>query len=145
MNEKTTTGKRVVVGYDATAASERALSWAVARAGADGQVVIVHAAQQQPDRLRRPAMRPNEFARLARARATSELPFLERRDVYDVAECERQVRDDAPASALMAVADEIDAHEIVVGCRRQGRLRSVSGSVSAELLAHSERPVVVVP
>ena len=117
--------RRVVVGYDATAASERALSWALRRAGRKGRVVVVHAGG--PD-----------------ARAVAELPFLERADVFDaVGECSWEVRDLAPADALMDVAAGIEADEIVVGTRRRERLRT--GSVCSELLSRSDCPVVVIP
>jgi nucleotide-binding universal stress UspA family protein len=133
----------VVVGYDGTAPSERALSWALQRAGRGGRVVLVHAARHQPDRLRivPEATGPG---RLAHARAVAELPFLERRDVYDV-QCDSEVRDASPADALMSVAAGVEADEIVIGTRRRDRLRSAAGSVCSDLLQRSPCPVVVIP
>ena len=138
------TRRCVVVGYDGAPPAERALSWAVTRAGHDGRLVVVHAARRQPDRLRivPDVSRPQ---RLAHARGTVELPFLERRDVYEVADCDYELRDDSPADALLAVADEVDADEIVVGTRGQDRLRSITGSVCADLMRRSRRTLVVVP
>lgn len=47
---------------------------------------------------------------------------------------------------LLAVADEVDAVLIVTGTHGRGTLTSaVLGSVSRELIAHSGRPVLVVP
>jgi nucleotide-binding universal stress UspA family protein len=47
---------------------------------------------------------------------------------------------------LLDVADEIDAALIVTGAHGRGPVRrAVLGSVSRELLAHSQRPVMVVP
>jgi nucleotide-binding universal stress UspA family protein len=44
----------------------------------------------------------------------------------------------------MRVAEVRDADEIVVGSRARGRLRSMLGSVSHELIEHADRPVVIV-
>jgi nucleotide-binding universal stress UspA family protein len=117
----------LIVGYDASATAERALSWALHRAGADGCVVLVHADEDA-----------------ARGRALSELPFLERGDVYDVP-CAVEVRGGPPAEVLMEVAAEHDADQIVVGTRRTGRLSGAGRSVCSELLRRSPCPVVVVP
>jgi nucleotide-binding universal stress UspA family protein len=133
----------VVVGYDGCAASERALEWALHRAGA-GRVVVVHAARHQPDPLR-PRVEDPASDRLARARAVAELPFLERSDLYDETRCDVEVRDERPATALLAVAAEVAADEIVVGSRHLGRLRSVTGSVCSDLLQRTPLPVVVIP
>jgi nucleotide-binding universal stress UspA family protein len=50
------------------------------------------------------------------------------------------------AAGITAVADELDAQAVVVGCRGAGALRSaLEGSVSLELVRAARRPVVVVP
>lgn len=138
-----TTARTIVVGYDAKEPSERALTWALRRAGDDGRVVVVHAARRQPDRLRM-VPQPGRAERLARARAVAELPFLERADVLSAARCDFEVRDATPAEALLAVADEVEADEIVVGSRRLDRMRSVTGSVCTDLIHRCTRPLVVV-
>jgi nucleotide-binding universal stress UspA family protein len=138
------TARTIVVGYDAQQPSERALTWALRRAGEDGRVVVVHAARRQPDRLR-VIPQPGRAERLARARAVAELPFLERTDVHRAARCDFEVRDDTPAEALLAVADEVGADEIVVGSRRLDRMRSLTGSVCSDLMHRCSRPLVVVP
>jgi nucleotide-binding universal stress UspA family protein len=54
-----------------------------------------------------------------------------------------------PASALKALADEVDAAVIVVGTRRRGFGETVreffTGSVAARLAHRQHRPVLVVP
>ena len=134
----------IVVGYDAKDHSERALTWALRRAGSEGRVVVVHAARPQPDRLR-VTPEPGRAQRLARAHAVAELPFLERDDVHRAVRCDFEVRDQTPAEALLTVAEEVDADEIVVGSRRLARMRSVTGSVCSDLLHRSPRPLVVIP
>jgi nucleotide-binding universal stress UspA family protein len=138
-------GKRLVVGYDASAGAERALSWAVEHAGASGRVVVVNAAKPQPDRLHLPLPGPGGLARVSEAQATLDVAFLERSDLYENAECDSEVRDGTPAAALMQVAKELDADAIVVGTRHLSRLRASTGSVGSALLEHSEWPVVIVP
>jgi nucleotide-binding universal stress UspA family protein len=52
----------------------------------------------------------------------------------------------SPAEAIRAVADSEGAELLVVGSRGRGNLRSaVLGSVSRDLAANAQRPVVVVP
>lgn len=54
--------------------------------------------------------------------------------------------DAAVWQTLLEVAEEIDAPVVVTGTRGRGALASaILGSVSRELLAHSHRPVLVVP
>lgn len=137
--------RRFIVGYDSSAGSERALTWALDRAGARGLVLLVNAARPQPDRLHVGLSSPSEHVRLARAEALLELAFLERDDLYAEVECLADVRDAEPAAALIDAADESDADAIVVGCRDQSRLRAATGSVCTELLERSMRPLVVVP
>jgi nucleotide-binding universal stress UspA family protein len=93
MNEEISAGRRLVVGYDASSGSESALSWAIEHAGADDRIIVVNGAKSQPDRLHVSAPGSGELARRARAKATLELAFLERSDVYESA-------DASPRSAM---------------------------------------------
>jgi nucleotide-binding universal stress UspA family protein len=53
---------------------------------------------------------------------------------------------EAPAEALVALAQQHDARLIVVGTRGEGPLRAVLlGSTPHKLLHIADRPVVVVP
>lgn len=51
----------------------------------------------------------------------------------------------SPAQALVEVAENRDADEIVIGSRGFGRVRATLGSVSHEVLHRADRPVVVIP
>jgi nucleotide-binding universal stress UspA family protein len=54
--------------------------------------------------------------------------------------------DESVAKTISDVAREIDASLIVCGQRRRGALLSaLLGSVSHQLSAHAERPVLIVP
>jgi nucleotide-binding universal stress UspA family protein len=132
---------RVVVGIDGSAASERALDWAVAEADRrDAELVIVHAwryeylqedtAPAGRDLLRVDAARTLDRA-VERARG------LARGDVRgELIEC-------AAAEALLNAA--VDADLVVVGTRGRGGLRSaLFGSVAQAVASRSSRPTVVV-
>jgi nucleotide-binding universal stress UspA family protein len=59
---------------------------------------------------------------------------------------EGRVEKDKPWRAICQVADELDAAMIVVGARGLGRVQSaLLGSVSAAVVHHAKRPVLVIP
>jgi nucleotide-binding universal stress UspA family protein len=59
--------------------------------------------------------------------------------------CETELVEGTSAEALLAVASDRGADEIVVGSRGSGRSWTPIGSVSRQLLNGADRPVVVVP
>ena len=135
--------RRIVVGYDGSAHSETALTWALERAGRRGRVIVVHASRHQPGAMAGPLQRLRDEDPV-RAEAVVEQVFLERDDVYDHnVGCD--VLDEAPAQALVHAARLHDADEIVVGRRPRGRLGGPWDSVSQEIVRLADRPVVVVP
>jgi nucleotide-binding universal stress UspA family protein len=50
-----------------------------------------------------------------------------------------------PAATILRVADEQDVAVIVLGARRHGALGGLLGSVSARVVGHALRPVLVIP
>jgi nucleotide-binding universal stress UspA family protein len=63
-----------------------------------------------------------------------------------VAQAQTAVREDGIATAILSVADELDADAIVVGTRGLTGIRSMLlGSVSHAVVQHADRPVIVVP
>lgn len=140
-----TRSPRLVVGYDGSAAARQAVAVAARRAGPGGAVWVVHAYQQPPHRYdvtdakRWDAGHRERGQALLRAVALSGDAEL-RNTTY-----ETELIHGRPAAALVAAARAHDADEIVVGSRRLGRVRAMLGSVSCELLAIADRPVVVIP
>ncbi len=62
------------------------------------------------------------------------------------ADVEAVIVEQAPANALVALADERDARMIVVGTRGESPIRgALLGSTAHKLLHLSDRPVIVVP
>jgi nucleotide-binding universal stress UspA family protein len=120
------TGLRViVVGCDGSVASERALRYALARAGSRGRVIAVH-------------------ANGARAAGEALLRQVEQLVPYGVSF--EPVLSDGPApDAIARVARERLAVELVVGAHAAGPGTQHVGNVPLTLLAHADRPVVVVP
>jgi uncharacterized protein (DUF779 family)/nucleotide-binding universal stress UspA family protein len=135
--------RTVVVGYDDSESARRALDWALERAGHGGRVVVVDAIRRQPDALARPSVEAMLHDRALEGHANDDLVFLDHADVIGP-ELEGEVVDAVPSAALLQAERDHDADEIVVGHRDRGRLRSMSGSVSAALLRDEQRPVVVV-
>jgi len=136
-------GKSVVLGLDTSPGAQRALAVAVRIAGAlDVPLVLVHGVL--------PPGRVGEEAGEARE-AIEELEESVTRPAVTAAEAAGvrtvvEIRDDRPAPALVAAADEHDAEVIVVGTWNESPLRGLLlGSVAHKLLQLSDRPVLCVP
>jgi nucleotide-binding universal stress UspA family protein len=126
-------GHVFVVGYDGSDTSKAALAYA-ARSVGHGRLVIVHSyapssSSFEPD---------NESA--GRGPLDDLAPEL----VGDVPH-ETVVVAAFPARALVQVARQHGAREIVVGARRLGLVRGGLGTVASEVLQEADRPVTVVP
>ena len=135
----TSAGRRIVVGVDRSLSARVALEHAARRVGEDGSLVVAHAMVPLLDAI---------------SGSVSGLDDEHRIDVQERVELlaadagvqtETRIVDGSPAAALAELAREIGAEEIVVGSRGMGRFSAALGSVSHALLAHADRPVVVVP
>ena len=132
--------KTILVGYNESEPSLRALDRAASLADAFEARLIVTNVAHRGDRSGRPvdpAPAPRDFAgELAPARA-----YLEDRGVgaeYVAAEGE-------PARMIAAVADELDADLVVVGTREAGLAERIAHpSVSRELAHTTHRDVLIV-
>ena len=137
--------RRVVVGYDGSAASHAALERAADASGDDGVVFVVHAYP----RPRRWFGAPNDQNRLASALEAAEAKL---RALCDDAggplsrvAWEPEIVAGHPAEAIVAVAAARHADEIVVGSRRVGLARVLLGTVAHDLIRIAGVPVTVIP
>jgi nucleotide-binding universal stress UspA family protein len=146
----------IVVGVDGSPGSLEALRWALAEArfrGAD--VHVVHAwmvplldAVPEPWALGTPPLRPSEdevHEHLeAAAKKVLDASEAEARSVAPGVQCQAELAEARPATALLAAAEDADL--LVVGSRGRGGFAGLLlGSVSAQCVHHAPCPVVVVP
>jgi nucleotide-binding universal stress UspA family protein len=132
----------IIVGYDGSPASKRALQVAAERAGPHGTVVPIHVTLPASDWLGASSYDPI----IERTHLAARIVLADIDDI-DVgsATVEPEVIEGEPAEALLRVARSRDAREIIVGSRGRGRFRSLLGSTSHALLEQADRPVVIVP
>jgi nucleotide-binding universal stress UspA family protein len=134
--------RTTVIAYDGSAPAAAALSCAARRAGPGARLVVAYAANA-PAHFTGTAYEEKALEG-ARQRAATVLDGLDSVVGEDV-EVETQVLTGPPARALVRLAQEVDATEIVVGSRGFGGLRgAVLGSTSHALLHESDRPVIVI-
>jgi nucleotide-binding universal stress UspA family protein len=131
--------RRVVVGVDSSLGARVALEHAARRAGANGCLIVAQVLPPLTDAISRAVA---EFDDERRASARQ---LVDRLAADAGISTETSVLDGPPAERLAELARENDADEIVVGSRGIGRFAAALGSVSHALLAHADRPVVVVP
>lgn len=136
---------RIVVGYDGSEAARAAVAHAAARAGRRGKIYVVHCFGPPPDWLGAPNYQRLLEDHQGRGKALLDALLLEDGDALVDVDYELELLGGNPAEAIAGVAETRDADEIVVGSRGFGRLRSVLGSVSLELLHRADRPVTVIP
>jgi nucleotide-binding universal stress UspA family protein len=134
----------IVVGYDGSDSARAALLFAARQAGSSGSVFIVHAYELPPDFLGWPNYDSLLSERRGRAQAILDaVPLGD--DELAGPDYHLELIGGPPAAAIADVARARQADEIVVGARGLGRVRSLIGSVSHELLHVADRPVVVIP
>jgi nucleotide-binding universal stress UspA family protein len=136
-----TTPRRIVVGYDGSAASRAALARAAERAGEDGKLYVVHAYTLPHDWIGTPDYQLMLDVVLGRAQRC--VKPLE--DDLQGIDWEAEVIADRPAHAIAGVAAAREADEIILGTRGFGRARALLGSVAHELIHLAECPVTVIP
>ena len=133
----------LVVGYDGSPQARLAVTLAVRRAARRGVVHIVHAYSATP---RVSEMISDAPAVNHRHEAEALLDGLVlSSDELMSCRFDTELAEGSPVEALLRIADEHDADEIVVGTRGVGRIQGLLGSVAHELLARSDCPVLVIP
>lgn len=135
----------IVVGVDGSEHALRALEWAqeLARGASAPVIHVVHAFRPPYPASQAEAVLYAERWQQVKHEATV---LLERMAAL-VAETpvETHLSQEAPALAILAVADQVGAQLIVIGTRGLGRAASlVLGSVSKEVVHKSNLPVLVV-
>lgn len=122
----TTARRPIVVGYDGSPPARAAVTFAVEHARG-APILLVHATANSDD-------------------GVLDDVLLEGNDELADARWEALSVDGDPAEAILAVARETEAAQIVIGTRARGTLASsLLGSVSHRVLEHADRPVTVVP
>ena len=135
----TSAGRRVVVGVDRSLSARVALEHAARRAGEDGSLVVAHAFVPVTDAI------SGSLSGLDDEHRVAVQERVERLAADAGVQTETRIVDGDAPEALAELASESGAEEIVVGSRGLGRFAAALGSVSHALLAHADRPVVVVP
>ncbi len=139
----------IVVGFDGSPTAVRALDTAAQLVDGEGTVHVVTAFRlpSAADTAGILAQLPEEFRINYNPTAAPEADlqqaatFLAQRGVsFDL-----HLVDDHAASAIMDIADQVDAQLIIVGSRGMSRsTRYLRGSVSTRVAAHSARSFMVV-
>ncbi len=135
---------RILVGYDGSDSSYRAVQFAFGAARrANARVWLVHAAAAPPSVVE-PRTEEEQAGEVdAIGEAFEDLRREASREGLVVTAWSRE---GSPAEVLLAAADEVGADWIVVGTRGlRGASRALLGSVSTAVLDRSRRPVTVVP
>jgi nucleotide-binding universal stress UspA family protein len=133
--------RRVVVGYDGSAAAKRALARGAVAARPGGTVTVVAVRPRPPST----GLTPEPFAEVAEE--PSDL-LADARSVLAAAgtsEVETVARAGNPAIEIVDTARSVDADLVVVG-RNSGRFmsRAIFGSVAVRVVELSQRDVLVV-
>jgi nucleotide-binding universal stress UspA family protein len=131
----------LVVGYDGSEASRKALDYAAGRVNG-GRLFVVTAVVPAPDWAGTPGWQ--EAIDEEHRRGNNLLEEAVER-LPEGVDYSTELLEGPAAEAIVNVADARHADAIVVGSRGFGRMRAVFGSVSHEVLHLADRPVVVIP
>ena len=137
-------GRRILVGYDGSPPSARALHLALGLARQTGGEMWVVYASSPPPVVAEP--RPDEEQGLESLAVEHVLREAQAAaQTYGVRLTVR-IRDGRPVRLLLETASEVNADLVVLGTRGlRGAGRLVLGSVSSSVIAESNLPVLVVP
>jgi nucleotide-binding universal stress UspA family protein len=127
-------GGPTVVGYDGSEGARRALHWALGHPRDGRELVVAVAARDRAGTSLPSPLGLSGHDREALAKAILDELVLEDEAVLE-AEFSTVVVDGHPGEALRAVADRVDAQEVVIG----------AGAHAEEIVEHADRPVIVVP
>ena len=139
--------KRIVVGVDGSDAGKHAVEWTARLAKAIRAEVIAVYALDIPVALPDPYTMPLFLDDKVRSGLEKDLVTKWCRPLKTAGVKFRAVlQDGRPASVILDLADREKAGLIVVGRRGRGEVAELLlGSVSHEVVLHSQRPVLLVP
>jgi nucleotide-binding universal stress UspA family protein len=132
----------LVVGYDGSPNARAALAYAARRAGTAGQVVVAHVYGPAESWFGTPSYQP-EYEDYRPIRRTLEEAVEQ--DIPEHVHHETVLRRGLPPDALVQIAAERDADEIVVGAHGSDPRRRGLGDVALALIQMANRPVVIIP
>ena len=135
----------IVVGYDGSGPSNAAVTYAAERVGRTGRMFIVNAVGPVANWVGATGERTVDEDSHDHGRELLAQLMLEVGNVLMDRDFEVELVPGGAAQAICHVAEARGADEIVLGSRGQGRVGSLLGSVSEDVLRHADRPVVVIP
>ena len=132
----------IVVGFDGSDNSRRALEWAKDDVGKDGRVVAVYAYHPPPEWEGGNYWAHNVAHHQEHGRA-----LLAEIETSGPPVVETDLLEGHPGIALIRAADAHGADKIVVGSHGHGHRRFGAGlgSITTKVLHNTDRPVIVVP
>ena len=136
---------RIVVGYDGSDASRRALEEASRRAGATGQLYVVHCFHAPGEQYGVQNTQAKLTEEMEKARRVLEELEAGEAEWLAGGRWESELLAGPAAEAIVRVATVRDADAIYIGSRGVGRARALLGSTAHGVLHHADRPVVVIP
>jgi nucleotide-binding universal stress UspA family protein len=132
----------LIVGYDGCECADAALDEAIRLAKDTGDRIVIGFGYGPGDPGEEYKAHAEEVRKFGE---TATGPGLERAKAAGM-EVERELVDQRPVNALLALADKHDARAIVVGTYSERPLKgALLGSTPHKLLHLSSRPVIVVP
>lgn len=143
---------RILVGFDGSPPSRRALQHAVARVRASGEELFVLTVV--PESVRKSSLSammpagielPREMTRTFEETARLRLDEVVAENGRDGVKVRAEVRAGDAAEALLAFADEMQVSEIVIGHKSFEGARFTLGPNADKVLRGSKVPVTVVP
>lgn len=137
--------QNILLATDGSAAAERAADFAASLAVRyDAEVTVLHAFARLPSHLGEPNYSRALYKTLEEAKSLVASVAKRLREM-GVADVETDILEDAPASAILSVAETRKPDLIVLGARGLGAWQGlILGSVSMAVTQRAECPVLVV-
>jgi nucleotide-binding universal stress UspA family protein len=133
--------RTIVIGYDGSDASRKALDYAASSVNG-GKLFVVTAVVPPPEWMGSPGWQESVDAEHKRGGELLEEAVKRLPSTVDYS---TELLEGPAADAIVGVAEAREADTIIIGSRGLGRVRALLGSVSHDVLQKADRPVVVMP